>query len=97
MYDVNLIKRIEESANELLSELGLTSITVGNNQVYEINGSYMKFSYVAGLGCFVIEYAENLSAAKKNLYEDSDLFPITLGETVLLDELRKTLNEHYLK
>ena len=96
MVDLDLIKMIESRASKLFMELGFVSTTVGKIQVYEINGSYIKFSYVIGLKCFVIEYAENLNVAKKNLYEDTDLFSIELGMESILVKLRKILIEHYL-
>ena len=96
MVDIDFIKQVEEKASELFAELGLVSTIIGKAQVYEINSGYIKFSYVMGLRCFVIEYAENIKSAKKNLYEDTDLFSEDLGIDGILVKLRKILIEHYL-
>ena len=95
MADLDFIKNIKDTASELFNELGLVPTMVGTTQSYEINGCYIKFSYVAGLRCFVIEYAENSNNAKKNIYEDTDLFSVELGCEGILVELRKVFIEHY--
>ena len=63
-------------------------ITNGFKQVF-INGyanfkheeSYRKITYVQSLG-FVIEYAQSYDDAMKNLYEDGDCYPLSLGESI---------------
>jgi hypothetical protein len=55
-----------------------------------------KINYIIGLKSFVLESALCYADAQKNAYEDTDVYPLSLGENKLIEELRKDLIKHYI-
>ena len=93
----NLVLQIETKSSNIFARLGFEPTHVNSEKVYKNEGGYHKFSFVDGLGAFVIEWAASLDEASKNMYEDCDLLPISLGENELLHQLEDILVEHYSK
>ena len=85
---------ISKSAEVFLS-LGFSLVQINGKTAYELGGSYFKFSLVKSLNSYVIESADSLSDAKKNLYEDSDLIPADTDEDNILTRLRELLTMYY--
>jgi len=82
---------IEEKIDILMIELGFEKVKVNNTLNYYLNGWYYKVTYVDGLKSYIIETASNYEEAKLNVYEDADLYPLSLGESKILEDLRNDL------
>ena len=87
---------IKERIEILLEELGFKKVNVNGNILYLYRGCYYKVTYIKGLKSFVIECASNYDEAQNNVFEDGDLYPISLGENALLDKLRSDLVKYYI-
>lgn len=87
--------RIFKKIKDLFEELGFETVII-NEQLYSQDGSYYKITYVEGLKAIVIESAANYDEAKNKVFEDSDLYPISLGEDEILIKLRNDLMKDYL-
>lgn len=59
--------------------------------VYESEGKYLKLTFINKLNSYVIEYADSYDEANKNLYEDGDLFPMTMDEDELICKMRNEI------
>ncbi|PFH81987.1 hypothetical protein [Bacillus sp. AFS088145] len=90
------MKNIVGKIDSLMIELGFKKVNVNNTLNYLHNGLYLKVIYVEGLKSYVIESACSSSEAERNVYEDSELYPITLGENKLLETLRNDLMTFYI-
>ncbi len=93
----DLVETIQWRIEKLFIELNFKPTFINNEIVYQYNENYYKLTYIKGLQCFVIESAESFEDAQKNLYEDCDLYPITLEESlirVLEDDLKKYYINH---
>lgn len=90
------MKNIEEKIDILMVELGFEKVKVNNILNYLVNSTYYKVNYFEELKSYVIESASNYTEAVNNLYEDSDIYPISLGEKKILEELRKDLIKYYI-
>ena len=91
----NLAVQIEAKASDIFTKLGFEPIHVNSEKVYKNESGYHMFTFVDGLSAFVIEWAQSLDEASKDMYEDCDLLPISLGEDELLRQLENILIEHY--
>ena len=90
------IENIKRKAEDLFIEMSFKQINLHNEAIYEYKGGYHKFTFVRGLNGFVMELADSLDEAKKNRFEDGDLYPISLGEKGILIQLRDDINKYYL-
>ena len=91
----SLAVQIEAKASDIFMKLGFESTHVNSEKVYKNENGYHMFTFIEGLGVFVIEWAQSLDKASRNMYEDCDLLPISLGEDELLRQLENILIEHY--
>ena len=89
---MDLLARIES----IFTELNFKEVHVNRQKLYEYNGHYYFVSFVKGLNSYVIESAENLSEAETNMFEDSGVYPLTLGENELLRVIRADLIQFYI-
>lgn len=83
---------------KILEEMDFEKLYIGDKKVYKNNrtGWYHYITYVNGLKSYIIESAENYAEAENSLFEDSDLYPISLGEEVILAKFRDDLDKYYL-
>jgi len=77
------MRNIDEEIRLLLIKLGFNEIKACPESIYEYGNAYYKITYVKGLNGYVIEYAESKHEAENNLYEDGDIYPLSLGEKLL--------------
>ena len=89
------VELVEKRSDALFEEFGFKPILINEIKVYEHKGNYHKLSFVQGLSAFVIEYADSFNSAKSNLYEDGEVFPVSLGESELIELLRDTLTKYF--
>jgi len=82
---------IENKIEALLKELNFEKETINNVLVFTRNGKYCKVTFIKKLESYVIEYADSYDEAEKNLFEDGDLYPISLDEDELINKMRKEL------
>lgn len=60
------------------------------------SGTYYKITFVKGLNSYVLEFASSYDEAVRNMFEDGDVYPISLGEDQLINELRHDLIKYYI-
>ncbi len=92
-----LIEQINKQAESLFTDLGFNKTIINNETVFEYKGSYYKLTFVKGLGGFVMELAVSLEEAQKNLYEDGDIYSISLGENDILNQLAIDIRKYILQ
>ena len=77
---------------EILLHLGFKETVITNEYRSETNYVYKNLycipGYVEGLG-FIIEYADSFEEAQKHFHDDGDVFPLVLGEDVILAGLEQ--------
>lgn len=83
------MKETETKIISLLKELNYKEIIINNTVVYTSKGKYLKLTFIRSLKSYVLEYADSYDEAEKNLFEDGDLFPLTMNEAELLMEIRR--------
>jgi len=84
--------------NNLLISLGFEEKKINDLKVYNHKDSYYKFTFVEGLGGVVLEYAVNLNDAKKNLYEDCEIFRTDKdSEQQVFNDMENILRKYYLE
>ena len=94
---IKLISNIRDKAEILFTEMNLKVEQLNKYRVFRYRDGYYKFTFVKGLEAFVLEYAESLKETKSCCYEDSDLYPLILGEDGILDKLRNDVEKYILK
>lgn len=85
------METIENKIISLFKELNFKEEIINNSVVYESEGKYLKLTFINKLKSFVIEYADNYNEAKKNLFEDGDLYPVTMDEDELICKMRNEI------
>ncbi|WP_342561914.1 hypothetical protein NST84_20010 [Paenibacillus sp. FSL R7-0345] len=83
------MKETETKIISLLKELNYKEVIINNTVVYTSEGKYLKLTFISGLKSFVLEYADSYDEAEKNLFEDADLFPLTMDEAELILEIQR--------
>ena len=89
---MDLRKKIEE----LFQELDFEKINVNGISLFSQGGSYYRVTFVEGLNSYVIEYSNSYNEAINNVFEDGDLYPISMCEDELIDKLRDDLVNYYI-
>lgn len=92
-----MILSILDKAEKLFTETNLKVEQLDAGRVFSYKGGYYRFTFVKGLEAFVLEYAESLEEAQKYRYEDSELYPLVLGDGGILDKLRNDIGNYILK
>lgn len=90
------IYAIHASMNNILLDLGLKKTVINGEDAFSDGVSYIRATYLAWLPGFVLEFAENLDEANGNLFEDGDLYPLSMGKEKLLAAFEKDIRTHYL-
>lgn len=85
------METIENKISSLFKELNFKRKVINNSVVYESEGKYLKLTFINKLNSYVIEYADSYDEANKNLYEDGDLFPMTMDEDELICKMRNEI------
>ncbi|GAV15277.1 hypothetical protein [Paenibacillus sp. NAIST15-1] len=79
---------IEKKIEGLFRELQFEKEILNNTNVFVRDGKYCRVTFIKTLESYVIEYADSYDEAEKNLFEDGDLFPVSLGEDELINRMR---------
>jgi len=79
---------IEKKIEGLFRELQFEKEILNNTNVFVLDGKYCRVTFIKTLESYVIEYADSYDEAEKNLFEDGDLFPLSLGEDELINRMR---------
>lgn len=87
---------IEMRIETLLKELGFEKVILNGTQMYKRSDKYYKFSFIEKYQSYVIECASNFEEAERNVFEDGDLYPLSLGEDGLINSLRSDLLQYYI-
>lgn len=88
---------LQEKIESLFQELNFERVIVNGTSLLFHGGNYYKITFVKGLNSYVIEFARSYDEAVKNMFEDGDVYPISLGEDKLINELRDDLINFYMK
>ncbi|MFC9775342.1 hypothetical protein [Paenibacillus chitinolyticus] len=87
---------LQKKIEALFQELKFEKVIVNGIPLLFHGGVYYKITFVKGLNSYVIEFANSYDEALKNMFEDGDLYPISLSEDKLIDELRHDLIKFYI-
>ncbi|NUU74529.1 hypothetical protein [Paenibacillus xylanilyticus] len=87
---------LKEKIESLIQELNFEKVYVSGTPLLLRDGIYYKITFVEGLNSYVIEFASSYDEAVKNMFEDGDIYPISLGEDQLICQLRHDLKKFYL-
>lgn len=82
---------IEKKIEGLFRELQFEKKILNNTNVFVQDGKYCRVTFIKTLESYVIEYADSYDEAEKNLFEDGDLFPLSLGEDELINRMRNEI------
>ena len=92
----NKIEQILQQIKELFLNLKFKEINIGNRVNYVFDNIYCIPQYIDSLG-FFIEYADTLENAQNNWHEDGESFPIDIGETAIIDGIKKELRKYVIR
>ena len=77
------ISRILINIKNMIKTLGFVEKTINNRVNFVMGNTYCIPQYVEDIG-FLVEYAASEDEALKNWHEDSDAFPVDMGEKAIL-------------
>jgi hypothetical protein len=81
----------EKKIITMLKELNFMEEIINNTVVYTSEGKYLKLTFLKKLESYVIEYADSYDEADKNLFEDGDLYPLSMGEGEIINRMRNEI------
>lgn len=81
----------EKQIEQLFENLGFERILIKEDTVFNAEKLYCKLTFIETLRSYVIEYADSYEDAKNGLYEDGDLYAISLDFNDLLLAMRKEI------
>jgi len=87
---------LQGKIESLFQELNFETVIVNSTQLLLFGGTYYKITFVKGLNSYVIEFARSYDEAVKNIFEDGDVYPLSLGGDKLISELRHDLINYYM-
>lgn len=64
---------------------------VRKENCYDIHDGFIKITPVESSSSIIVEYAENMNDVENNLYEDSGLYPISLGKERILELIKEEI------
>ncbi|MFE3573963.1 hypothetical protein [Lysinibacillus sp. NPDC059133] len=89
---MELKKKIES----LFEELGFKKVRVNSTTLFLHSGIYYKVTFIKGLKSYVIEFANSYDEANNNVFEDGDLYSMSMNEDELIKKLRHDLVNYYI-
>lgn len=87
---------LEKKIEALFIELKFEKVIVNGIPLLLNGGTYYKITFVKGLKSYVIEFANSYDEAVNNVFEDGDVYPISLSEDELIDKLRHDIINYYI-
>lgn len=88
---------LEKKVEVLFRELNFEKVSVNGTELFLQGGIYYKISFVKGLKSYIIEFANSNYDAVNNVFEDGDLYPTSMDEDELIDNLRQDLINYYIR
>lgn len=89
---MELKKKIES----LFVELGFEKVSINSTPLFLQGDIYYKVTFIKGLKSFVIEIANSYDEAINNVFEDGDLYSMSMNEDELIGKLRHDLVNYYI-
>ncbi len=88
---LELLERLEDRLSNTFEK-----VAIGDNVCFLLeNGSVAHLTVFLNWGCVVVEYADSIEDAKKNIYEDGDQFYITdMTEDDMLNSILEEMEEN---
>ena len=92
------VERIKEKMEYALEEVGFVKCLIKSSMLFrnDRTGCFHRITFVNGLAAFIIESAMSEEQAEKNLFEDSGLYPFSMGEDNIIIEFKKDLYKYYI-
>ncbi len=87
---------LQKKIEDLFKELKFEKVIVNGTSLLLHSGIYYKITFIKGLKSYVIEFANSYDEAVNNVFEDGDLYPISLSEDELIDKLRHDIVNYYI-
>lgn len=82
--------------DELFVSFGCLKKTLPSGDIcYMRDGVHYCFEYVNGLNAYVLETADNSVEAKKNRFEDNEIYSADLDENEIISKLKNDLIQFY--
>jgi len=81
---VSEVDRILSKIVEVFKTLGFSEDRINDRVNFVMSDTYCIPQYVNTIG-FLVEYADSRKEALNNMYDDSDAFPLDIGETKILE------------
>ena len=92
--DKKTVETIYNQIDTFFMSLGKFKKFIINDKAnYLYKDHFYRINFVSSIG-FIIEYAGDFQDAIRNVYEDGDTFPLSLGEN-LLDVLKEYITKYY--
>lgn len=88
-------EHMDQKINILLEELGFEKFMLNHNEFYKWGENYYKLVFIDKFQAYILEFAVTLQEAEKNIFEDSDIYPLSLEN--LIADLRSDLLKYYSK
>jgi hypothetical protein len=97
MIDYSMINELLSNLNHRLKKI-YPEVYVRDNEInYTLGRTVFRVTRPPGFNGVLIEYADTLEDASKNIYEDGDVFPITWGEGKIFEMMIKELTQEAKK
>lgn len=93
------IEYLQKKIEGIFLSLGFTIEFVGTKQLRYLRyqNCHCKISFLEAWGAFVIESADNLEEAEKELLEDGELYYMNIPEDELLHQIEEDVREYYMQ
>lgn len=87
---------LQQKIEEIFLDLKFEKVVINGDNLMMNSGIYYKITFVKGLKSYIIEYANSYDEAANNVFEDGDIYPISLGEVGIINKLTDDLTKYYL-
>lgn len=92
------IQYLHKKIESIFLSLGFTIDLVGTKQLRYLRyqNCYCKITFLEAWGAFVIESANNLQEAEKQMLEDGELYYVNIPEDDLLRQIEEDIKKYYM-
>ena len=92
------IEYLQKKIEDVFLSLGFTMECVGAKQLRYLRyrNCYCKITFLDAWDAFVIESADNLQEAERQMLEDGELYYVNVPEDALLRQIEKDIRQYYM-
>ncbi|MGF6907955.1 hypothetical protein [Fusobacterium sp. PH5-44] len=91
-----IINKIKKKADILLLSLGFDKIYFNDEEIYRYKEIFLKINYIDGISAFVFEVCYGINKAKNGLFEDTEVYPVNMGENKIMSEMEINIIKYYI-